>query len=109
MTLADAGSHCTTFWCDYVSTQFDPAHLLSELGFTIIFELLQVIVIVVLWRKAIKPLIERRINKVHAELDAEHHVVHHDHTEGEKPKQPEFHYDSDMVMRFQPFPPERKS
>lgn len=101
MTLADAGSHCTNFWCDYVSTQFDPAHILSELGFTIVFELVQIVLVLWLWRKIVKPLIFRQ---VHKQIDAEHNIVHHDdhvHT----PKEP-LHGAPVRRDHFQPFPPE---
>lgn len=64
---------CASFVCDYLQTQFDPAHLLSELG----FELAQVLLIGLLWRRVLKP---KLIRSVHAEIDQEHgtdHLPHH--------------------------------
>lgn len=74
IAYADAGANCTNLWCDYISTQFDPAHILSELGFSIVFEILQVVVVVWLWRKVVKP---RIFAQVHQEIDAEHDITHH--------------------------------
>ncbi len=74
MPLAEAGASCTTLWCDYVATQFDPAHLLSELGFTLVFTLVELLI----WRKLIKPRIMNAIKReVHTEIDTEHGIVHH--------------------------------
>lgn len=64
----DAGSVCTTFVCDYVSTQFDPAHLLSELGFTVVFELVQLF----LWVRLLRPRLHRRFDREHG---IEHSVL----------------------------------
>lgn len=72
---------CTTLWCDYYHTQVDPAHVLSELGFSIVFEILQAVVIYVLWRKFIKP---RWFAKAHIEFDEEHGLTHKgDHRVGD--------------------------
>jgi hypothetical protein len=65
-------AHCN-LWCDYVHTQFDPAHLLSELGFTIVFDF---VLLWLVWGKILKP---RIMKQVHAELDAEHGITHEDH------------------------------
>lgn len=37
VAVAEAAKHLS-LWQDYVQTQFDPAHLLSELGFTLFFD-----------------------------------------------------------------------
>jgi hypothetical protein len=71
---------CTTVWCDYLHTQFDAAHILSELGFTIVFDL---VLLFLVWGKVIKPFLTRKLSKLHDDLDAEHHVEHHDHDEDE--------------------------
>jgi hypothetical protein len=65
----EAGQH-VSLWQDYLNTQFDPAHLLSELGFTVFFDLL---VVFVIWGKFLKP---RLFKQIHDELDAEHGVTH---------------------------------
>lgn len=54
-----------TFWQDYLSVQFDPAHCLSELVFSIIFELLQIVIVAVIVRK-----------RCHPKFDAEHGLTH---------------------------------
>lgn len=85
LLLAEPGSQCTTFLCDYVSTQFDPAHLLSELGFSLVFELLQLVLIVWLWRRVIKP---RLTTQIHTEVDQEHGIVHHNDHVHQMPEDP---------------------
>ena len=54
-------------WHDYLSVQFDPAHLLSEAG----FELAQFAVAALCW-----PVIRRRLRKAHREFDQEHNLTH---------------------------------
>jgi ABC-type nickel/cobalt efflux system permease component RcnA len=73
--LAEAGTACTSLWCDYLSTQFDPAHLLSELGFTIIFDL---ILVWLVWGKLIKPYLDKRVNQAHTDFDTDHGITHHE-------------------------------
>jgi hypothetical protein len=70
--LAEAAAG-TPFWQDYWSVQTDPAHLLSELGFSILFEAIQAVVIYVLWRKVIKP---RWFAQAHEQFDAAHGLTH---------------------------------
>lgn len=60
-----------SLWQDYLATQFDPAHLLSELGFTLVFDGL----LAVLWRRLLKP---RLIRQAHREIDASHGMAHPD-------------------------------
>lgn len=57
-----------SFWQDYLSIQFDPAHLLSELGFTLVFDLLG-------WL-FVKKLVSKLLWKWHLEIDKEHGVDH---------------------------------
>lgn len=61
--VAEAAKH-VSLWTDYVHTQFDPAHLLSELGFTLFFD---GIVAALLW-----PLVKRAVRlhdrKEHANI-----------------------------------------
>lgn len=77
---AEAGSSCATFLCDYLHTQFDPAHLLSETVFSLVQD---VVIGFLLWGKGIKPYLARREERLHQQLDAEHHVEHHDHSREE--------------------------
>ncbi len=73
IALAEEHEHGGSFWSDYISVQFDPAHLLAELGFTLVFEALTAFLIVWLWRKVLKPRLSRQI---HAQIDAEHGYTH---------------------------------
>lgn len=59
--------------CDIVQTTTDPAHIVAELVFNLVFDGL---VLYVLWGKILKP---RLMRQVHKELDAEHGIVHDDH------------------------------
>lgn len=54
-------------WRDYLSVQFDPAHLLSETG----FELVQAVFGVVIWRRFVKPRLHKRFDQEHG-VDHEH-------------------------------------
>jgi hypothetical protein len=38
IVFAVEASQHISFWQDYLQTQFDPAHILSELGFTAVFD-----------------------------------------------------------------------
>ncbi len=59
-------------WHDYLRTQFDPAHLLSELGFSMVFELAQVAFLAMVWRRTGW----QRITKAHVQFDTEHNLTH---------------------------------
>jgi hypothetical protein len=100
MITASEATGQISFWQDYLNTQFDPAHLLSELGFTVIFD---VILIFLVWGKIVKPYIKAKLDQAHDELDAEHNVV--DHNVQKTPRQPAARFDH---TRHQPFPPEDK-
>lgn len=65
----DASKHLP-LWKDYLQTQFDYAHLLSETGFTIVFD---GIIGWLVWGKILKP---RIMKQVHTEIDTEHGVSH---------------------------------
>jgi hypothetical protein len=72
--LADGDAHANLpLWKDYLQTQFDPAHLLSETGFTVVFD---VVLGWLVWGKILKP---RLVKSVHKEIDAEHGVNHEEH------------------------------
>ena len=75
MIIAEASAHLP-LWQDYLQTQFDPAHLLSELGFTVVFDFL---IGWFFWGKLIKPYLDRRTAQIHQEIDAEHGVTPQDH------------------------------
>lgn len=68
-----ADSDTGSLFHQWMSVQFDYAHLLSELGFSIAFEIVQIILITLLWKKVLKP---KFIKEVHEEIDAEHGVDH---------------------------------
>lgn len=69
-TLAEEATNNLPLWKDYLQTQFDPAHLLSETGFTIVFD---VVLGWFAWGKILKP---RLMKQVHQEIDKEHGVDH---------------------------------
>ncbi len=54
-----------SFWQDYLNIQFDPAHLLSEVGFTVVFDGL----ILALGGKLVKRYIRRTAHEEHSEHD----------------------------------------
>lgn len=81
MLLADAPPGAP-FWQDYLSVQFDPAHLLSELGFSLVFEALQFVLLVILWRKVVKP---RWFAKAHENFDQSHGLSHQERHDGNLP------------------------
>ena len=58
---------------DYWGTLTDPAHLLTEITISIIFALLELVLVRWLFLKVIKPRLARQI---HAEIDAEHEIEH---------------------------------
>jgi len=71
MILAEAASNVSV-WADFIDVATDPAHILAELTFTLVFDGL---VLFLLWGKIIKP----RITKaVHQSIDADHNIVHTD-------------------------------
>lgn len=69
---SEYGQHCTT-WCDIVHTVTDPAHLIAELVFNIVFDGL---ILFLLWGKIIRP---RLFKQIHKEIDTEHGVEHTDY------------------------------
>jgi hypothetical protein len=64
-------------WQEFIHITTDPAHIGAELVFTLVFD---VLVLTVFWGLLIKPYLDRRFHRaadeVHAEIDAEHGVVH---------------------------------
>ncbi len=63
------------FWQDFLSVLLDPAHILSEIVFTIVFD---GIIIYLGYQVFFKRIILPRIRKqIHEEVDEEH-GVHHD-------------------------------
>jgi hypothetical protein len=70
----EAGQHVSLFQ-DTVGVLTDPAHVIAELVISVVFELLQALAVIWLWKRIVKP---RLTKAVHAEVDAEHGVTHHD-------------------------------
>jgi hypothetical protein len=54
MIIAE-GLETGSFVHQYLSVQLDPIHLLSELGFTAVFEVVQLAVVALLWRRVVHP------------------------------------------------------
>lgn len=63
-------------WQDFLSVAFDPAHILAELFFTIVFDGL---ILALGWGILVKKIMLPRLKKqLHDEIDAEHGVTPHD-------------------------------
>ena len=69
-----AGDHgAQTFWEEAWQIFSDPAHILAELGWTIIQDVILVWLLYgTLWKKVILP-------RLHEKFDKEHSITHHDH------------------------------
>ena len=62
------------FWTDFASIATDPAHLLFEFLFSIVFDF---IIVTILYGVVIRKILIPRLKKsLHDELDAEHGVEH---------------------------------
>lgn len=57
--MAEPASNLS-LWQDFIATATDPAHILSELVFSVVFELIQFAFIVILWKQYIKPRLDQR-------------------------------------------------
>lgn len=80
--LASEPTGDVSFWQDYMGVAFDPAHVLAEITFTILFDfVLLFLVWGVFFKKVVLPKIRRDIHK---EIDAEHGYEH----EGDDVDQP---------------------
>lgn len=65
-----------TIWQEFLSVAFDPAHILAELFFTIVFDGL---VIAVLYQIVFKKLLlPRMCRDIHRQIDEEHGLGHDD-------------------------------
>ena len=72
------------WWTEFLGLWVDPAHLLFELTFTIVFDFL---IIAVIYRVIILKLIVPRLRReIHAEIDAEHGIAPHGNEKGEPHK-----------------------
>jgi hypothetical protein len=79
--LQEAHEHeQVSFWQDYISVAFDPAHIFAELTYQLVFD---VLVLFLLWSKFAKPYFEAKLKQQHKELDAEHGIDHHEEVETE--------------------------
>lgn len=64
----------TDFWSDFMSIATDPAHLLFEFLFSIVFDF---IIVTLLYGIVVRKIIIPRLRKsLHDELDLEHGVEH---------------------------------
>jgi hypothetical protein len=75
--LADQGATCPPYHLckeDILQTVLSPSHIIAELIFSIVFDL---VLIFLVWGKLIKPYVKRKLDQAHQELDAEHGVDHH--------------------------------
>lgn len=66
------------FWADFLSVALDPAHILAEAVFTIVFDGLFIYLgYQILFKRLILPRLRREI---HEELDEEHGIIHDENT-----------------------------
>jgi len=73
---ADAHQAGLSFWDELLSISLDPAHILSELIWQVVFDGLFVAFLYgVVYRRWLLPRLRREIHK---DLDAEHGIEHHD-------------------------------
>ena len=61
-------------WQEYLHVQFNPAHIMAELGFTLVFYGLVIALLLPLFRKTVNNI----NNTLHRELDEEHGVAPHE-------------------------------
>jgi len=75
-------------WTDFLSVALDPAHILSELAFTIVFDGLVIALLYgVVFKRMLLPRLRREI---HRDIDAQHGIGHNDE-HGEELHQHETH------------------
>jgi len=73
---ADAHDAGLSFWDELWSITFDPAHIVSEMIWQIVFDGLFVALLYgVVFKRLLLPRLRREIHK---DLDAEHGIEHHD-------------------------------
>lgn len=66
--------HSGNFWNDFISIATDPAHLLFEVLFTIVFD---GVIVALFWGVLIKKVLLPRLRKdIHEEIDQEHGINH---------------------------------
>ena len=67
------GAEDLGFWPEVWSIFADPAHIVAELGWTVIQDVILIWLLYgTLWKKVILP-------KLHEKFDREHKITHHDH------------------------------
>lgn len=80
--IAEAHGHDLTSWVDeYIQLLHDPAHILFELTFSVVFDFLIVYLGYQIFIKRV--VIPRLRHEIHQEIDDEHHVAHHEHQTGD--------------------------
>lgn len=68
------GEEGLSFWQDYMSVAFDPAHILAEITFTIFLDFVLLFLVWGLFFK--KVLLPKMRRDIHREIDIEHGYVH---------------------------------
>lgn len=73
---AEAHEESLPFWDEVFSITFDPAHILAEVFWQIVFD---VVLVAFLYGVVFKRWLLPRLRKqIHRELDSEHGIEHHD-------------------------------
>jgi len=74
LILAEAHGANKSFWQDFTSVLLDPAHILSELVFSVVFD---VLVGYLIWGLLIRRVLIPRLRRdIHREVDEEQHIEH---------------------------------
>jgi len=68
------GEEGLSFWQDYMSVAFDPAHILAEITFTIFLDFVLLFLVWGLFFK--KVLLPKMRRDIHREIDIEHGYTH---------------------------------
>jgi hypothetical protein len=86
--FAEAGHDSTepvSFWDDVISITFDPSHIVAEVFWQVVFDVVLVAFIYgIVFKKWILPKLRHQLHK---EIDKEHGIEHHDdhiHIKGAK-------------------------
>jgi hypothetical protein len=76
--MAQAHDEDLSVWEEAWSIFIDPAHIMAELGWTIIQDVVLIWLLYgTVWKKVILP-------RLHAKFDKEHNITHHDHDHDHK-------------------------
>ena len=64
------------FWSEYLHILSDPAHMMAEITFMLIIDVIVLGAVWPLMKKAVHRTVEKRVQEEHAVIDTEHGVSH---------------------------------